>query len=153
MADFISFCANRCVELPDEGAKCEGPGEAQDGGMSDTPGTPTDSAVEAAGTDTNTRAVVSMVALGRASSCAAVDGAVKCWGWNGYGQLGDGTTKNSRLPVQVRGLSAGATAVAMGLGHAAPGSTVAFNAGAGTAKGSWATAPRPTVLLRFKCPA
>ncbi|MBF0539651.1 MAG: hypothetical protein HQL03_15520, partial [Nitrospirae bacterium] len=41
------------------------------------------------------------------------DGTVWAWGWNGEGQLGDGTTTNRSLPVQVNGLS-GVTAIAAG---------------------------------------
>jgi hypothetical protein len=62
--------------------------------------------------------VVSVIALGHSSSCAVVNGGVQCWGWNGYGQLGNGTTKDSPVPVQVRGLTSGATALAVGLGYA-----------------------------------
>ncbi len=35
----------------------------------------------------------------------APDGAVWAWGWNGYGQLGDGTTGRRTTPVQVQGIS------------------------------------------------
>jgi alpha-tubulin suppressor-like RCC1 family protein len=45
------------------------------------------------------------------------DGTVRAWGWNGYGQLGDGTLDNSRrTPVQTVGLG-GVAAVAGGYGH------------------------------------
>lgn len=42
-------------------------------------------------------------AWGRPSehSCAVVDAALRCWGWNTYGQLGDGTTSASPTPVHV----------------------------------------------------
>ena len=33
------------------------------------------------------------------------DGTVWSWGWNGFGQLGDGTLTNSNVPVQASGLN------------------------------------------------
>ncbi len=50
-------------------------------------------------------------------SCAVVGGAAKCWGDNGGGQLGDGTTTPSPTPIQVSGLTSGVTAVAVGDVH------------------------------------
>ena len=44
------------------------------------------------------------------------DGTVWAWGYNGYGQLGDGTTTNRLTPVQVSSLS-GVTAIAAGVYH------------------------------------
>lgn len=50
--------------------------------------------------------------------CAITAGdIVKCWGNNSFGQLGDGTTVPSSLPVAVRGLPPGAKEVAVGDNH------------------------------------
>ncbi|WP_242343475.1 RCC1 domain-containing protein [Anaeromyxobacter terrae] len=56
------------------------------------------------------------VSAGGAFTCAArEDGSVRCWGLNGSGQLGDGTTTSSPSPVtpEVRGV----VAIACGSGH------------------------------------
>ena len=43
---------------------------------------------------------VASLALGGSHSCALrADGSVTCWGWNFYGQLGNGTTDSSSVPV------------------------------------------------------
>ena len=45
------------------------------------------------------------ISIGSFHSCALLsDKTVRCWGGNGMGSLGDGTTKNSNIPVQVVGL-------------------------------------------------
>jgi alpha-tubulin suppressor-like RCC1 family protein len=44
------------------------------------------------------------VTLGYNHSCGlASDGAAYCWGWNGVGALGDGTTEMRSVPTRVRG--------------------------------------------------
>ena len=56
------------------------------------------------------------LSAGAYDSCALiVGGKVKCWGYNGLGQLGDNTTTNSPIPVQVHNLS---NAVDLGAGYA-----------------------------------
>jgi alpha-tubulin suppressor-like RCC1 family protein len=59
---------------------------------------------------------VTTLAAGEDHSCALVsDGTVQCWGNNENGQLGDGTTTPSPVPVLVRGMTS-ATSVAAGMG-------------------------------------
>ena len=44
-------------------------------------------------------------------------GAVKCWGWNDEGQVGDGTAVNRLAPVNVTGIAVGAQDVSAGDKH------------------------------------
>lgn len=51
-------------------------------------------------------------------ACAVHNGAVKCWGANFSGRLGDGTTVARPTPVAVSSLSSGVASVALGYDHA-----------------------------------
>jgi alpha-tubulin suppressor-like RCC1 family protein len=60
---------------------------------------------------------VTAVAAGAYHTCALKGGQVYCWGWNGDGQLGDGTTTNRNTPTLVADGAmgnSGVTAVAAG---------------------------------------
>ena len=63
-------------------------------------------------TDTANLTGVTALTAGGYHTCALLtDGSLKCWGYNAYGQLGNGTTANSNTPVTVTGL--GGTVLAL----------------------------------------
>lgn len=58
---------------------------------------------------------VSDVSVGTRSACAITStGAVKCWGYNGTGILGNNSTTDSTVPVQVSGLTTGVASIDVG---------------------------------------
>jgi len=62
---------------------------------------------------------VAAIAVGSLSTCVVTtEGGVKCWGGNSQGQLGDGTTTDSLLPVDVSGLTGGVAAIGLGRSYA-----------------------------------
>lgn len=99
-----------CVVTTAGGAKCVG--DNSDGQFGDGTTTSSDTPVDVTGL---TSGVVS-VSVARDHACALTNyGAVKCWGYNWYGTLGDGTqgdSNNYRLtPVQALGLTSNAVAI------------------------------------------
>ena len=74
---------------------------------------------------------VAAVAAGGVHTCALTAAAgIKCWGYNFYGQLGDGTTTQRTTPVDVSGLTNGVAAVAAG-GEGEGGHTCALTTAGG----------------------
>lgn len=69
---------------------------------------------------------VASISTGGAHTCVGTtSGAARCWGWNYYGQLGDGSTTNRLTSVQVSGLTSGVTRISAGSNY-----TCAIHSGA-----------------------
>lgn len=85
-------------------------------GDGDTAGRLVPTAVSGFGTGSE---VVAFVAGSEHTCALKSDGAVLCWGYNKYGQIGDGSTTNGLAPAEVSGLGTGAgvTAIAAGGFH------------------------------------
>ncbi len=60
---------------------------------------------------------VTAISAGGGHTCAMLNSAVRCWGANGNGQLGDGTTTNRLTPTAVVGLETSVVALAAGGNH------------------------------------
>ncbi len=104
--------AHNCVVTAAGAALCWGDGSRGQIGDGTVGAQPVPSVVVGLGTG------LRAVSAGDLHSCALlVGGAVKCWGANDRGQLGDGTTTDSRTPVDVAGLSSGVRAISAGNGY------------------------------------
>lgn len=102
-----------CALMGDGGVKCWG--ENAGGQLGDGTLTPR---AKAADVDGLTAGVQQLAGNG-VNFCAVLEtGHARCWGDNSYGQLGDGTSETSPVPVEPRGLGAQVQMVTVGSSHA-----------------------------------
>jgi alpha-tubulin suppressor-like RCC1 family protein len=111
--DITLGSSHSCVLLSSGGVKCWGMNNYGQVGDNTTT-SPRSSPVSVVSLGSG----VASVASGGSHSCAILSsGGVKCWGYNGNGELGDGTTTHRRIPVSVVGLDSGVASIVSGYVH------------------------------------
>jgi len=104
---------NTCALLDDGTVSCWGSND--NGELGDGTNTNRSTPLPTSSLGTNRGAVA--ISSGGVHTCAVLDdGSVSCWGWNNYGQLGDGTITDRSTPTQTSSLGTGRTAVAISSG-------------------------------------
>jgi len=106
-----------CAMLESGGVKCWGrglDGELGNGTYSQAIPTPVNVLVSPGGAPISG---VAQISAGNSHTCAVLEsGGLKCWGFNAYGQLGDGDPMRGRTtPVDVFGLTSGVAQVSGGI--------------------------------------
>jgi alpha-tubulin suppressor-like RCC1 family protein len=99
-----------CAVSSSGGARCWGSnsgGQLGDGNLGGSRSTPGDVSGLTSG-------IKSIVGGGQSTCALTTAGGVKCWGYNQYGELGDGTTTPRFVPGDVTGLTNGVAALAGG---------------------------------------
>lgn len=112
VASISSGTRHTCAVTTDGVAKCWGRNEY--GQLGDGTSSSRSVPVTVAGLDSG----VVDISAGLTHTCAVLSGgAVKCWGYNNYGQLGDNTQTTRTIPVYVVNLESGAAKVDAGGTH------------------------------------
>lgn len=104
--------AHTCVVTNEGTARCWG--DNTDGQLGNGSFTSSPTPVEVVGLPDR---VVSLTGTGRHVCALTASGSVWCWGANAAGQLGDGTTTGSSVPLPVPGLESGVLAISAGASH------------------------------------
>ncbi|UXI68015.1 hypothetical protein [Tahibacter amnicola] len=106
----VSMGANHACAIHNGAAKCWG--VALDGQIGNgTNGMPYGTPTPVTGLSSG----VTAISAGATHTCAIHNGAARCWGYDGYGQLGNGVLNDAQLtPAAVVGLESGVTAIAAG---------------------------------------
>ena len=104
--------ADTCALTVEGGVKCWG-----EGWLGDPTRTFSFKPVDVVGLTRGVKAI----AVGPSHTCAlTIKGGVKCWGKNTRGELGDGSQRQSDVPVDVVGLASGVKAITAGGGGDSP---------------------------------
>jgi len=99
----------------------------------------------------NVDAGATLIAAGENHSCAIVDNQLKCWGYNGYGQLGIGSTTQNNAPVATIDPGFVPTSLAVGFNHTCVANDVnmkcwGYNAHGQLGEGTWGNRTVPTAV-------